>query len=358
MNKLIFTESSNVDLSESLVNQLLDENSCSYEKIAWADQIATLLDSLPSGLVFRIGKLRLSYETSYYLAYRISLEICNALKRVGCPKNMKVETGLPQFSQVFRGYQHRTLLPHHESGHASFLSPSLNECPSWNVNMRTFSKSTLSRITSTSTHKLYQGLFISEPGECLSITTFYDLVKILLDAFRYNTGIRPKTIQEVSSWLADNIRRFYNQRYLHKSDYLTIGAVLGGKKLVYLGTPIHYAEAEFDDEQLTLFPELNEFQKFKGSTPSPTERFLNEMISDLLGIDWERFREKYEICVSSERYDFILGNNLCLLHGGLQGDSKRLLERIFLSVSSYGYEYENWLSNMWHVHAKLKNIIF
>jgi hypothetical protein len=346
------SEEAYIDITQSLASSFL-EGYRSSEVIEWAVEVARRVNRLPSGVVFRIGKLRLPLESSRRLAHTIAYSLCESLQRLGTPTDMTVEIDRSQNTSVTTGYQVRTLLPHHDGGHCSYLTPSRKDDPSWTATLRRFSKE--EGYTTTQAHKLYQGIFVTDPGEGLSVTPYFDLIPILCRAYTHTTGLPAHSIKQLASWLGKNIRASLALQDQHRSRYLTLGATLGAQKLLYLGVAIHYAEADFKAEEVERFPELNEFRKIgqKQSARPPAESFLNQVLIDTIGLTWEDFREEYEICLPSERYDFVLGHNLVLLHGGLMGGKSRLLEPICMVVNDpVGEEYESWLAQAWQRGAK------
>lgn len=343
--KLCFaSDDAYIDIPSDLVPVFL-ENGQSPELMEWADNAAERLNTLSSGIVFRIGKLRLTIEASRSLAHAIAAVICKSLQRSGAPVNMTVEIDRLQKTPVVTNYQVRTLLPHHDGGHCSYLSPSLKDDTSWTASLRRFSSE---GYTTTQAHKLYQGIFITDPGEGLSITTYYDMLRMMSRAYSYATGTSDQPVERVATWLGNSIKASLALQSQHKSRYLTLGAALGGQKLVYHGIAVLYAEARFTDEQIERFPELEEYNRDGQSQVPPVERFMSQITLDTMGLTWDEFREEYEICLPSERFDFVLGHNLTLLHGGLMGGKRRLLEPICMVVDSpVGEEYENWLAQAW-----------
>jgi hypothetical protein len=205
--------------------------------------------------------------------------------------------------------------------------------------------------TTTKAHKLYQGIFIANPGDYLSITTYFDLLQILSDTYRCQTGTSTNLAADIAAWLGDNIRASFESRTRHQNSYLTLGAMLGVRELLHMGTSVHYAEIEFTDEELSRFPKLRQFQDGNnGQNKSPTERYLDNLFTVTLGLTWPEFQGKYQICVSSQTYDLVLGHNLTLWHGGLLGGPGRLIEPIcFVLDKPIGTEYESWLAQAWRI---------
>lgn len=335
-----------VDVPQEVSTALLKRQN-SQELLEWAGKAAIMVNSLSCGIRFCIGKLRLSSESSQELAYAIADIMCNTLKRMGAPSTMAIEIDRVQKTCVVEGHQYRTLLPHHDGHHCSYLTPSRLDDSTWNPEYRRFSDK---GFCTTQTHKLYQGIFIVDPGEGLSVTTFYNLLEIIRVAYRRSTGIEAQSVAQVASWLGNNIRKSLALQAKHGSRYLTLGATLGAEHMVYHAIPIHYAEVDFTLKEVERFPELaqlNEKSCDQGNA-LPIERFLNKMLLETLGLTWTEFRKEYEVCVSSERFDLILGHNLKLLHGGLMGGAGRLIQPICMVMENpSGFEYEAWLADLW-----------
>lgn len=339
-------QESRITISETMARQIMTDGQTAT-LWDWAEDIAEILDSKPYGVVFQIGQLRWPEEPSCQLAVAIGELINAALIRRGAPEDMRVEVDKRQRNVVMDGYQHRTLLPHHDSLHSSYLTPSEDHEPMWRSEFRTFSEH---GITTTTTHKMYQGFFIVEPGEACSITTFYDKVGMVTKAYSYTTGNQTPTLTEVAQWLGKNILALWEQRLEEQLRYLTLGATLGAQHPMFRLLPIHWAESGFTDAHIERFPELAQFcqpQK-TAADPSPTERFLNALLLETLGMSWQEYRAEHELCISGERYDFLLSNNLTTIHGGLMGGANRYLEPIcFVLGRPEGKAYNQWLAQGW-----------
>jgi len=337
---------SRIALTEGMASQIMAGGQ-SNELNAWAETVAEILDSKPYGVAFQIGQLRWSQVASRQLAIAIG-ELVNAgLKRKGAPEGMRVEVDQPQRNRLIAGYQVRTLLPHHDSLHSSYLTPSQQHDPAWRPEFRTFSQY---GITTTATHKMYQGFFIIEPGEALSVTPFYDKVLLVALAYRHATGNPAPSLTDIAQWLGRNILSLWEKREQENLRYLTLGATLGARLPMFQLLPIHWAEADFSPEQLERFPALAQFRTPRRTLaePSPTERFLDALLQETLGLSWQDYRAQYELCLSGERYDFLLSNNLTMVHGGLMGGASRYLEPIcFILDNPQGEAYERWLAQGW-----------
>lgn len=344
-----------IAIPDRLIAALADGHQSS-EALAWMEGVVHAVNTFPCGVVFGIGKLRLSLDASRSLAHSLASALCEALKHSGAPREMYVEIDRPQTTSVIENHQVRTLLPHHDGGHCSYLTPSKRHDPAWNARLRTFSSQ--AGYTTTQAHKLYQGIFIANPGEGLSVTTYYDFLRILRRAYACHTGNEAGSVEKLAAWLGGNIRASLDLQPQHQSRYLTLGAALGGRQPVYHALSIHYAEADFTDEEINRFPELTRFRAGDtgddGRTDPPTIRFLNQVLLDTLQLTWLEFLSAYEICVPGERFDFVFGHNLGLLHGGLMGGPGRLLEPICMVVDeASGEDYEDWLAQVWLREEKI-----
>ena len=283
-----------------------------------------------SGVVIRIGRLRLPIEESRYLAHAAAQATCYALKGQGAPHALRLEIDRVQTTEVVNRSGVRTLLPHHDGQHRSYLTPSLVDVPDWNPQHRTFSDSGFS---TTMAHKLYQGIFVLECGEGLSVTTYYNWLAVLNRGFEHSTGDPARSTSELAGWLGANIVRSLNWQPEHGCRYLSVGAALGSHRLIHHGVSCHTAEAEFAESECSRFPKLRDFHScLCGTCPAPAQRMLCDMLVHTTGLTYPQFRNQFEVCVPSELGDLVMGRNLRLVHGGLMGGEKRLLEPLCLVV--------------------------
>lgn len=334
-----------IDIPSEVQSALLERRN-TPALLDWAESSVGRLNTLPCGVVFRIGKLRLPEDRSRALAHAIIYAICAALRRLDAPEGIEVEIDRPQPTRVMPGQQSRTLLPHHDGGHCSYLTPSQFDDPTWQPALRRFSSE---NFTTTQAHKLYQGIFIADPGEGLSITTYFNWVEVVRRAYTRVTGQGDAAVARVAAWLGANIRASLQLQPQHKSKYLSLTAALGARALVQHGLAVHYAEADFTPEELERFPELCRFREQAAQVGlSPTEFLLSQGLIETLGLSWVDFRATYQLCVPSERFDLLLGHNLTLVHGGLMGGPGRLIEPICLVMNQpNGEDYERWLAQAW-----------
>lgn len=336
----------------SALKDVDEKNSIPLEILQWADGIAQLLDSLPSGVAFKIGKLRLPHDESRKIALRIAHLVSHALKSRGMPEQAFVEVDRIRPVNVWN-HQVRTLFPHNDGAHCSYLTPSLVDDPSWDSSMRTFSHE---HFSTTQAHKMYQGFFIVDIGSGISVTTYYDWLKILSRAYSLVSHKKAIPISELQHWLGQNIHNALENQPLHKNRYLSIGAALGSNTILYQGVVFHAAEEDLTQEERSAFPTLSALDDSNEQSYSwlpARARLLSNVLSDMLKMTWQEFRAQYEICVPGEQFDYLLAHNLVLLHGGLMGGSTRRLEPISIVLEyAEGNNYEKWLSRAWKRHGE------
>ncbi|AVT38632.1 hypothetical protein C6W10_21775 [Plantactinospora sp. BB1] len=300
-------------------------------------------------VVFRLGRLRLGIEDSRAL----SRAICEALRRAlvagGAPASMRLEHDRAQSTHVPSGYPTRTLLPHHDGQHCSYLTPSTRDDPSWLPEWREFGRS---GYTTTPAHKMYQGVFIADPGEALSVTTYYDWLDLLTTVYaeRHRVPAAEVPLRTVAEWLGRNLRAALDRQAKHGSPYPTIGAMLGVEEPMWHGLSFHHAEAELSGEDRERYPMSGPLAKACpcGDCVGDTARLFCHQTLLATGRDWRQFRARWEVCAPSERFDLLFGHNLTMLHGGLAGGGHRVIEPMCLVVDEpSGPEYEDWLAASW-----------
>jgi hypothetical protein len=300
-------------------------------------------------VVFRIGRLRLDIQCSRELCRAISEALCEELVRSGAPQGMSVEQDRPQQTFIPPGYDTRTLLPHHDGQHCSYLTPSIFDDPDWPVEAREFGTS---GYTTTSGHKMYQGVFIADPGDGLSITTYYDWLGVLATVWaeRHDADPASVPIPTLARWLGGNQRAALARQAEHGCSYPSLGGQLGLTEPVWNGLPFHYAEgtvSAFDRERFPLAAALSERCPC-GECQGETARLFCHQMLAATGRNWRQFRRRWEVLVPSERFDLLFGHNLTTLHGGLAGGPGRLIEPFCLVVDSpVGERYEQWLAASW-----------
>ena len=311
----------------------------------WFMARARFIEDQSVGIVFKISDLQLPLAESRQLAIRTAKAINAALIRLGAPSDMHMEVDQVQETYVVDNRATRTLLPHHDGGHATYLTPCVADDPSWATELRTFSETGFT----SHAHKLYQGFFIQEAGEYESLTSYYDLLAILRDAYLHQHRTTEVTIPKLQSWLGGNLRRLFELRKSYPFNYVNLGALFGSTKLEHLVIDIHYREAPVRPEQKRFFPNL--FPSDAGRFYSETAYLMDQVCLTTLGFGWEQFRERYEVVVQNATFDFIIGHNLNLLHGGIDAGGGRLIEPICLVMEHpLSSAYDSWLSKVWRKH--------
>jgi hypothetical protein len=297
-------------------------------------------------VVFQLGSLRLGIEDSRALGAALSEGLRRALIAAGAPATMRLEQDRAQSTYVPDGYPTRTLLPHHDGQHCSYLTPSTTDDPGWLPEWREFGRS---GYTTTPAHKMYQGVFIAEPGEALSVTTYYDWLDLLDTVYAERHGA-PADPGEVPRWLGANLRAALDQQPKHGCPYPTIGAMLGVTEPMWHGLSFHHAEAGLSDLDRGSYPMAG---PLTGSCPcgecvGDTERLFCHQLLLATGRTWRAVRAGWEVCAPSERFDLLFGHNLTMLHGGHKGGAGRVIEPMCLVVDHpSGPEYESWLAASW-----------
>jgi hypothetical protein len=292
-----------------------------------------------------IASLQLDVESARGVARAIVAAVGARLRRAWQLEKLEVETDRVQRTDVPAGFHTRTLLPHHDAAHSSFLTPSRLDCPDIDWRSRQFAAR---GYTNGASHKLYQGIFIEDKGSGKSITSYYPLIPILTMACRKH-GVVP-TIPALAAFLARNIEGAHKARQALGSRYLTLAAALGADDPVFLAVAPHCAEADLPKEYYGRFPCLRSMSSDCGCghCPGPTGRFFCASLIRVLGLGWLPFKECLEWRIKTNTHDLLLANNLTLLHGGIDGAPDRLLRPICLVLPEpRGYAYEHWLAESW-----------
>jgi hypothetical protein len=299
--------------------------------------------------VFRLGRLRLGEDDSRRLALLIGGRLRERLVALGAPEALQLEADRQQTTDVPSCAEIRNRLPHFDGQHCSYLTPSIEDMPDWDASLRTFSST---GYTTTAAHKLYQGIFLTDPGHALSVTTYYDWLSIIGDVRRHrrleaDEGGDPRA---AARWLGDNIRRSIAMQRSHGCSYPSLGAMLGLTEEAFHGTGFANAEDPLPEAVGERYPILWPMTRKCpcGTCIGDTGRVFCHLLVQSVGLSWPAFRERYEILVPSERYDLLFGHNLTMLHGGWAGGPGRLIEPLCLVVDEpSGTGYERWLAASW-----------
>lgn len=315
------------------------------DSMRWADDVAARVDSVPCGAVLRLGEHARSPEEARHLGRSVARAVRDALIRRGAPPALDLEIDDPQMSTVLAGCHHRTLLPHHDGGNASYLTPSIHDDPDWNCDLR---RTASLSVTTTRRHKLYQGFIIQRVGNAESATTYYDLLKLVTLAHAEQTGRTNASVPEIARWVGQNIRRAIVAMAGHGGTYLTLGGMLGAARLSHLIVAVHHAEAPLGDDLLRRFPDLADILDQGEDGRGATERLFDRVLRETTGRGWIHIRRLVEVAVHGTLYDLVLGQNITLLHGGWRGGRGRLIEPIcFVLERASGADYEHWLAGAW-----------
>jgi hypothetical protein len=315
------------------------------------DLVRRAMECLHDGgvTVFRLGRLRFGGDDSRRLALLIANRLRESLIGLGAPRALRLENDRVQTTDIPSGVEIRTRLPHFDGQHCSYLTPSTEDDPEWDAALRTFSSS---GYTTTAAHKLYQGIFITDPGHALSVTTYYDWLSVIADVRRLRhldsgEGADPGA---AARWLGDNLRRGLARQPSHGCSYPSLGAMLGLTEEAFHAMGFANAEDPLPAEVGTKYPILWPMtqQCPCGTCVGDTGRVFCHLLMQSVGMSWPAFRQRYEILVPSERYDLIIGHNLTMLHGGWAGGPDRLIEPLCLVVDDpSGTDYERWLAASW-----------
>jgi hypothetical protein len=301
--------------------------------------------------IARIGRLRLDEDSSRQLAAGLMERVWVRLVAAGAPTALRLEIDHPQTTYVPEWAMTRTLLPHHDGQHCSFLTPSRQDVPDFDPSWRTFGDR---GYTTTPAHKLYQGIFIADPGEGLSVTTYYDLLSLIDDTRPGGDGRRGPVsntaVTAAARWLDGNLARARELQVDHGCVYPSLGAVLGSPEEAFHALSFHHAERALSAAQFARYPQLRDLVSKCpcDECDGDVARVYCHMLVAVTGLDWPQFRHKYEVLAPTERFDIVLGDNITLMHGGWAGGRARLLEPLCMVLDvPAGDGYESWLAQAW-----------
>ena len=188
-------------------------------------------------------------------------------------------------------------MPHHDGGHCSYLTPPALSGP---APRRRF---TNHGYTTTDEHKIYQGLWLREAGAAMSLTSYFDLVRMLADAWTHRHGRRP-ALAELLSWYGANVGEAVARA--GGVGYLPIGAQLGAEG-PSRDVPIHSYEASHEIRR------TDEERGGAGGGARP----------ELAGLSMSELMGRYAVLAPAETGDLLVGHNLFAWHGGLEGGGGR-----------------------------------
>lgn len=299
-------------------------------------------------VVFRVGALRLDVDESRKIAHLLTDRLCATLIARGAPPDMRVERDAAQRTWVPGDAATRTLLPHHDGQHCSYLTPSVEDDPGWNPAWREFGSS---GYTTTPAHKMYQGIFLPSTGDGLSVTTYYDWVGVIHDVLaRRGLTDAEQPVAGAARWLGRNLRTALDAQPDHRCPYPSLAGMLGVTGPLWNGISFHHAEAELSPEIRRRHPEAIPLaqQCCCGSCEGETARLFCHQVTVATGMTWSQFRSRWEVLAPGEHCDLLFGHNLTMLHGGWAGGGARIIEPLCLVVDEpRGPEYERWLAASW-----------
>ncbi|RVE96415.1 hypothetical protein CN172_20435 [Sinorhizobium meliloti] len=305
----------------------------------WATYASNALDTMAHGIVIPLSNIELDADMHSSVVRNCVQAIANALVKRWGLERMFVEFDKPQTTQVFNGSNLRTLLPHHDGGNSSFLTPSRCELASWSPSdRRTFPNV----ISTTRTHKLYQGFVVRAAGQGHSLTPYYDVVSLLKLAFEHRTGREPPSLHALVEFCAGNLRHSLSVIRQAGGGYVQLGALLGITDPRQVLVNLHNIDAPLSDEERAFFS-----GDFRAGQPEALSVF-DAIVVEATGIRWQSLRERTEHCLKSDEKDIVLGHNITLMHGGLCGGEERVLDPVcFVMADAEGEAYEHWLSAAW-----------
>jgi hypothetical protein len=273
-------------------------------------------------VLIKTSRLALAAADRERLARRIVDAFADRV-RSGFGLDVATEVDRPQRCDLPAGAT-RTLLPHHDGGHCSYLTaPALAGPPP----RRSLANAA---FTTTDEHKLYQGLLLRDAGDAMSLTSYFDLVRLLVDGWIYQRRERPTL---------DTLLAGYQARIAEAIDragetgYLPIGAQLGATGAAR-DIAIHAYEASHSAAH--------------GARCKLAARALAEDLAHTaLGMSFGELMARHAILAPAETGDLLIGHNLFAWHGGVEGGTGREILPICVTAPPAGPAYERWLAVHW-----------
>lgn len=293
---------------------------------AGASEIARVaglvFDRLTDGalaVLVKTSRLALPADHRQRLAHRIVDAFAG---RVAAAFGMDVATELdrPQRCDLPAGAT-RTLLPHHDGGHCSYLTAPALHGPAPRRSLAN------DAYTTTDAHKIYQGLLLVEAGDAMSLTSYFDLVHMLADAWAHQHGHRP-TQRALAAWYQANVTAAIERAA--GSGYLPIGAQLGATG------PARHAAIHHHDG----------FHEIAGERHSAAA-LAEQLAHSALGLSFTELMERHAVLAPCETGDLLVGHNLFAWHGGVEGGRGREILPICVTSRPAGPGYERWLALHW-----------
>ncbi|WP_296106756.1 hypothetical protein [uncultured Agrobacterium sp.] len=319
------------------------------DRPAQDDFVAVAADILNTDCVvrFKLGEHFSDSDAAFTAAKAILDALSIELKGRGAPDDMYVEVDNPQETFVPDGHSSRTLLPHHDAAHVSYLTPSRLDDPDFSVEHRQFSRE---GYTTGRAHKMFQGIFIAKAGEVDSVTAYYPLVPLIRQALTMGGDKMAVDVPACAKFLSQNIASAQKTRMDYNAKYLTLPAALGSTSRIACVLAPHAGEADFSQSDYEKFPSLSKFAASCacGRCIGAQGKFFCKSLSERIGLGWFPFNKACGVAVQSESYDLVIANNLNLIHAGLGGGRGRILVPMCLVIDEPSSDqYEKWLQNIW-----------
>lgn len=299
------------------------------------DMASYIARSLDDGTIvhLRTSELGLSVTASKRLCVAVVDAVLEEWRARWSIPGLSLEVDRPQMTVVPANAKSRVLLPHHDGHHCSYLTPSTLHCTQFDPVWRRFG----SDFKTTDMHKMFQGFHVTNPGEALSVTTYYNFVAMLADAFGRIKGRPSSDVVELARFCGANLRRAMRTSR-HGAQYLSIAAILGSTNIDLISHSGHYAHEV-----------LASNERSDGSCRLISGADWFELLTrEVFGLTTDRFRKIYETQVTTERGDMLIANNITLLHGGMNGGRSRVIEPICGVIREpRGRNYEEWLAHVW-----------
>lgn len=323
-----------VAISSDFAARLLSDRADADTRAWVADLAARVDESL--GVRISLGELGLRPSTSEALARAVVgafLEHQQAYR--GLPRGAVARIERIEPTQVPHDRARRTILPHHDGGRSSFLTPSKRLVPNWPGELR-------SMVRDAPAQKLYQGFFIVDPGPPGASTGYFPWVRLLARAYTRQLGRFPDA-RELATWLGENIRRTIDS--VHGSaEHLSLLSALGSPSSVEARSPLHAAHEGGEDGRRC--PPCG--QDCRCERDAFAERRWCAGLRETVGMSWATVRETWQTSIVGRRHDLVLGHNLFAVHAGFAGGAERVLLPLSIAIAEpRGPDYEEWLLNEW-----------
>jgi len=283
-----------------------------------------VFDRLADGalaVLIKTSRLALAADLRERLARRI-VDAFAGRVRAAFGLDVATELDRPQRCELPAGAT-RTLLPHHDGGHCSYLT-----APAPGGGAAAPRRSLANHAyTTTDEHKVYQGLLLRDAGDAMSLTSYFDLVRLVADAWAHQHGQRP-TLRALLAWYQANVSEAIERA--GATGYLPIGAQLGATGAAR-DTAIHAYEAS---HELT------------GDRRS-ARQLADELAHTALGLSFAELMARHAVLAPCETGDLLVGHNLFAWHGGVEGGPGREILPICVTLRADGPAYERWLAVHW-----------